>query len=585
VETITVSIAASLMLFGASTWNVWTIYRSFRTSVTNQFQIESLSGKIVHLDEVLTMSARMAASTGDLKWEKRYRQFEPDLDQAIKQTTQLAPQVVKAQSAQTDTANLKLVEFENRAFALVREGKRQEAFNLLLSQDYDAQKQIYAQGIENIVTNLKTETKTQLQSQSQRLLWAIVFACVSFPILLLGWLIVLSLVRTYIRERQLAQDALLESQTSLLKLNEQLETKAVQVLEQEQATKQENEVLQADVSQLLDVVSAVEEGNLTVQAIVSDRPTGLVADTLNRLIEELTQIMSIVLSSAQQVTQGAGELQQLAVATTVQAQQQTQSVSEVQALMVNFNHLSQDTAQQALVSDEAVQQAQVAIVQGQQEMVTMTQEIGILQQGTEQIVQRAQMLTNFVTLADQFSKDQKRVAALTRVLALNASMIATRASGQQDPEQFASVAREFEAIATQVNDLAEKTNQSLLQLQQRTDQIQTVVSGINQDVQDISNSVNQFTLSVDQSREIFNNIKTVTDRVAMVGQQVTQSSQAIATTAQLTLQSIQEIATVTAQTETHSHDTREQAGLMDQLAHNLLEKVRFFRLSENNSDN
>ena len=291
--------------------------------------------------------------------------------------------------------------------------------------------------------------------------------------------------------------------------------------------------------------------------------------------------MSIVLSSAQQVTQGAGDLEQLAVATTQQAQQQSQSVSEVQALMVNFNHLSQDTAQQALVSDEAVQQAKVAIVQGQQEMVTMTQEIGILHQGTEQIVQRAQMLTNFVTLADQFSKDQKRVAALTRVLALNASMIATRASGQQDPEQFASVAREFETIATQVNDLAEKTSSSLLLLQQRTDQIQTVVSGINQDVEEISNSVNQFTLSVDQSHEIFNNIKTVTDRVAMVGQQVTQSSQAIATTAQLTLQSIQEIATVAAQTESRSHDTREQAGLMDRLAHDLLEKVRFFRLSEN----
>ncbi len=342
---------------------------------------------------------------------------------------------------------------------------------------------------------------------------------------------------------------------------------------------QEGMALQAEVEHILDVVSAVETGDLTVQAQVSDRATGLVADTLNRLIEELSRIMFAVLSTAEQVTRGAEELEQLAVCVAEQAQQQTRSVSDVQALMVNFNDLSQSTAQQAVVSDEAVEQAQVAVTQGQQEMATMTLEIEVLQKGTEQIVKRTEMLTNFVGLAASFAKDQKRVAALTRVLALNASMIANRASGQEDPEQFASVAREFETVASQVNDLALQTNQSLLLLQQRTDQIQTVVSGINQDVVDISNSVNQFIVSVDQSRHVFDNIKTVTNRVAEVGQQVTQSSIAIATTAQSTLRSIQDIAAVAAQTEQDSRFTREQAGLMDQLARTLLERVRFFRLS------
>ncbi len=342
---------------------------------------------------------------------------------------------------------------------------------------------------------------------------------------------------------------------------------------------QEGEALQAEVEHILDIVSAVETGDLTVQAQVSDRATGLVADTLNRLIEELARIMAIVLSTAQQVTQGAEELEQLATSTAGQAQRQAQFVSEMQAQIVNFNDLSQDTAQQALVSDKSVQQAIEAVGRGQQEIATMTDEIGSLQQGTEQIVKRAQMLTNFVASAAQFTKDQKRVAALTRVLALNASMVAARASGQEDPEQFASIASEFEAIATQVNELAIQTNQSLLLLQQRTDQIQTVVSGINQDVTEISNSVNQFTLSVDRSSQVFDNIRSVTDRVAELGQQVTKSSQAIANTARSTLHSIQEIAAVAAQTESRSRFTREQAGVMDRLAHTLLEKVRFFRIS------
>jgi methyl-accepting chemotaxis protein len=580
VETITVSVAASVVLLGATGWNIWNIYRDYKTVITNQFKLQDLSGQIVHFDEVLTMSARMAASTGDSKWEKRYRQFEPELDQAIKQTTQLAPEAVRGQSAQTDAANLKLIEMENRAFTLVRQKKQQEAFKLLLGQEYDTQKQIYAQGIQSVIANIKKTMATQVQSYSQRLLWSFVFVSISFPILVVAWSVVLFQIKIYIRDRQLAQQSLLESQESLLKLNEELEARTVQLLKQEQNAKQENEVLQVDVEHILDVVSAAETGDLTIQAEVSDRATGLVADTLNRLIEELARIMAAVLSTAQQVTQGSTELEQLAAITAQQAQQQAQSVSAVQASIVNFNDLSQQTAQQAIVSDQAVQQAQIAVSQGQQEMGKMTEEIKALHSNTEQIVKRAQLLTNFVTSAAQFAKDQKRVATLTRVLALNASMIAARASGQQDPEQFASIAREFETIATQVNDLAVQTNQGLLLLQQQTAQIQTVVSGINQDVRDISDSVGQFVGGVEQSQHVFELIKTVTDRVAQVGQQVTASSQAIASEAQATLRSIEEIATVASKTESQSSFTQEQAGLIDGMARALLEKVRFFRIPE-----
>ena len=117
-------------------------------------------------------------------------------------------------------------------------------------------------------------------------------------------------------------------------------------------------------------------------------------------------------------------------------------------------------------------------------------------------------------------------------------------------------------------------------MQQQTTQIQTVVSGINQDVQDISQSVNQFVGGVEQSQYVFELIKNVTDRVAQVGQQVTASSQAIASEAQTTLRSIEEIATVAAQTEQQSSFTQAQAGSIDRMTRSLLEKVRFFRIPE-----
>ena len=56
-----------------------------KTDRVTELRIQEVRGTILHLDEVLTMSARMAASTGDPRWEKRYRQFEGPLDATIKE--------------------------------------------------------------------------------------------------------------------------------------------------------------------------------------------------------------------------------------------------------------------------------------------------------------------------------------------------------------------------------------------------------------------------------------------------------------------------------------------------------------------
>jgi twitching motility protein PilJ len=584
VETLSAAVVLSLMLSGASAWNTWNAYRGFQSTIAKQFRLQNLSGQIVHFDEVLTMSARMAASTGDNQWETRYRTYEPSLDKAIKEVIKLAPESYQNNAAATDAANLKLVEMENLAFALVRQSEQSQALKLLQGKEYDRQKQIYATGIQNALTNIQTTTDAQIKSYSQRLFWSLIFAGVSFPALAISWLGILSAVRAYIRDRDRAQQSLLESQETLFNLNQEIQQSNELLAAKEQATQRENEILMADVTDILEIVSEMEQGNLTVEAQVNDRATGLVADTLNRLSEALTRIIAQVLQTAEKVTEKTGELEHLAIATARAAQQQTESVMEVQGLMNSVNEISQDTAQQAIAASVVVQQTRFAVTQGQQEMGAMTTGIAALQQGKEQIVKRTETLTDFVELAAQFSRDQKRVAALTRVLALNATTIASRASQQQDPEQFTSVAREFETIASQVNDLAVETNQNLLLLQQRTEQIQTVVSGLNQDVQQIEQLVNGFTLGVGQSRQVFDSIKAVTEQLVNVEQEVTNSSQNIAKSARETLKAIQAIATVAAQTEQQASVTREESGSMEQLASSLLELVKFFQIERSERD-
>ena len=316
---------------------------------------------------------------------------------------------------------------------------------------------------------------------------------------------------------------------------------------------------------------------------MSDRVTGLVADMLNQFIQEMGQVIATVNETCLQVKFSNLDVETLANTTLNLAQKQVGSVEQIQSLMESLNVLSEDSLTQARVSDMTLQDALQEVEKGASEMTAMTSGFESLRDGTDQITRRVESLNSFVDMAAQFAQSQKRVASLTRVLAYNASMVASRAEEQQDPNQFASVAREFAAIATQVNELAVQTNQSLETLEQRTQQIQSAVSGITDDTQDINELLSQFTLSVDKSSRSFNNLKSATEQMAQLSQQVTRSSEEIAQVANNTTLAMELIREGGDQTETQSRLTQEQSALMGQLTEQLLDRMDFFKLNTSES--
>jgi diguanylate cyclase (GGDEF)-like protein/PAS domain S-box-containing protein len=142
---LTLAAALAALILGWLSWDAYHEYRYAATQLATIGRMEMVRAKIVHLDEVLTMSARMAAASGNLDWETRYLRFEPQLDQAIQEALRLEPNASQgAAAAKTEAANVVLVAMEHRAFELVRQGKNAEAQRLLSSGEYENQKKIYA---------------------------------------------------------------------------------------------------------------------------------------------------------------------------------------------------------------------------------------------------------------------------------------------------------------------------------------------------------------------------------------------------------------------------------------------------------
>lgn len=179
--TLVVIITAVILLGGV--WFISDLYGRFKLANRDYIRIVELKNLITYYDEVLTMSARMSAAAGDSSWERRYREFEPELDRAIKEATLLAPaHFMREQIHQTDEANAKLVSIENKAFELVRNGGLKAACALLADKEYDKQKNIYSQGVRRFASSLENYMEVKFEQLYVLLLTVVVLwiLCISF---------------------------------------------------------------------------------------------------------------------------------------------------------------------------------------------------------------------------------------------------------------------------------------------------------------------------------------------------------------------------------------------------------------------
>jgi len=149
-------------------WHGWHAYGQFRSDQTRHYRTLELTGVITHLDEVLTMSARMAAATGEPKWERRYRVFEPELGEAIHKAMALWPDLFISEAvSQTNLANMKLVDMENKAFDAVRDDDLDAAAEILYSEAYEKQKQIYSDGMIQVGRAMTERMQVDLSRQKR----------------------------------------------------------------------------------------------------------------------------------------------------------------------------------------------------------------------------------------------------------------------------------------------------------------------------------------------------------------------------------------------------------------------------------
>ncbi len=185
---LTVVILTAVVVIGGVLAGGWVV-RDLDDLSRRSASLASAQGAIAYYDEALTMSARLAASTGDVKWADRYDTFLQPMDDAIRNAGNLAPQDLNDKlQKETGEANTRLVELETQALDLVRKGQAAQAAELLYSDKYEANKKILAEGSDSFNAALNAMLAAERSAIGQRIFTGGIAAALALIGLIFAWL-------------------------------------------------------------------------------------------------------------------------------------------------------------------------------------------------------------------------------------------------------------------------------------------------------------------------------------------------------------------------------------------------------------
>ncbi len=163
------ALLGALFLLAWLSWSGKQLRDEAHAAAQHAVRVAELRGTIAYLDEYMSLSARLAAASGERRWADRYDEAVPKLDAALAEAAGLAsPETRAAMASTTGEAHHDLVAMERRALALGAGGDLASARALLDGPEFEYLKDVYASGIDVFGQNLSSYTAAQTDALNDR---------------------------------------------------------------------------------------------------------------------------------------------------------------------------------------------------------------------------------------------------------------------------------------------------------------------------------------------------------------------------------------------------------------------------------
>ena len=336
-------------------------------------------------------------------------------------------------------------------------------------------------------------------------------------------------------------------------------------------SRDQKERIQSAVMELLMEVSDVAEGDLTVHAAVTDNITDDIARSFNFMIGQLRNIIVQVQSTASRVSTSSNRIQStaeyLAEGSATQSDQILNTSAAVDEMSISIQQVSDNSAQSAVVSE----QARVNAREGSQAVEDTIRSMTQIRTQIESVADSVNELRVYSEQIGEIVSIVNDLADRTGVLAINATI---RAMAAGDVGRgFAVVAREVEALAAETTTATQRVD-SIIQTIQR-DTVKTVAA-TEATVEQVRKGSQ---LAADAGKRL-EEIESVTVRLAELIQGISIAAQQQARSSETVARSMNDISLVTQQTAAGTRQASASIQNLTQLAEQLRASVSTFKLPE-----
>jgi methyl-accepting chemotaxis protein len=437
-----------IALFAIALVSIWFLTeKQNETRRIREASIAKMIESVAYYDEVLTMSARVGALSGDAEWQKRYDEAVPKLTVAIDGLVASAPEAVgKRFLAETGKANDALIEIETEAFKRAAEGKQEDAFNLLVSPQYITLKDELVKGSDVFMAAV-TAFVEQEAARERRNVQLVLAACVLFG---LGITILAMMrLRTTMTTTLKALSSTEESRATAEKARQEV---LLQEEERQQLREQSLEKRNGEIAAFADVAATSASATLA-ELDGMKRPTETLRD-------------------------------QIAMAQTVCSALMESSASANDLLL--RSKLRFETFNETLIS------IAVAMDQSRDVSGTTAKGAALANKAAHELSERAHAISEIVSIISG-------IASQTNLLALNATIEAARAGDAG--RGFAVVASEVKSLAAQTTEATEAVARTVADIEAGMTHVLNAIDSISISIGELAKNANTSSQSIADQRE------------------------------------------------------------------------------------
>jgi twitching motility protein PilJ len=326
--------------------------------------------------------------------------------------------------------------------------------------------------------------------------------------------------------------------------------------------------LQRSINQFLTVISQVARGDLTLRAKATNDTLGNVAEALNSMLDNFTQVLERASKSASDVSTSANEIlvasEQMASGATQQDQEITNTSSAVEELTVSMKQVSNN----AEASAEAARRALEAAEQGNRSVRDTLEGMQRIRASVQATAKKIKSLGDRSLEISEIINVINDITEQTNLLALNAAIEAARAG---------EAGRGFAVVADEVRKLAEHSRSATKDIAALIKAIQAETSEAVVVMEEGTKEVEVGARLADQAGKALEAISTVVRQSAELVQEISLASKQQVRGTEGVANAMQIISNITRQTSQGARQTTRTVEHMVKLSEQLNEVLSQFR--------